>query len=204
MREEARLQDRQRAPGPQSGPETSLPPPRTVFTDDLGELVSIFDDDVNVCVVRRPRPELGSFEVVEGAERAYLAPGQEPPWTPSGVREDVAFLATLLTDLLGAQHVGARMATLPRPMCPSFHVDHIPMRLVCTYRGPGTEWVDESGQEELFSCGKTSRRGRVRSAQVGDVVLLKGEAWPLNEGRGAAHRSPPHQALRVVVSLDPL
>jgi hypothetical protein len=38
-------------------------------------------------------------------------------------------------------------------------------------------------------------------------VLLKGDAWPGNEGRGAVHRSPAvrgNDAKRVLLAIDPL
>ncbi|MET0403973.1 MAG: DUF1826 domain-containing protein [Cystobacter sp.] len=48
--------------------------------------------------------------------------------------------------------------------------------------------------------------GSVRAASTGDLVLLKGEAWPDNQGRGAVHRSPTASTdtPRLVLTLDPL
>lgn len=46
----------------------------------------------------------------------------------------------------------------------------------------------------------------MRAAQPGDVVLLKGEAWPDSVGRGAAHRAPAASGAspRPALTLDPL
>jgi hypothetical protein len=50
------------------------------------------------------------------------------------------------------------------------------------------------------------RRGSgIRCSGPGDVVLLKGELFDGNRGRGAVHRSPPIEATgerRIVLTLD--
>jgi hypothetical protein len=46
---------------------------------------------------------------------------------------------------------------------------------------------------------------RVRCANTGDVLVLKGELWPNNRGRGAIHRSPPIEGTgsrRLVLIID--
>ena len=54
-------------------------------------------------------------------------------------------------------------------------------------------------QSDIFSSPR-----QIRQLTVGDVVLLKGESWHGNEGRGAVHRSPPMPsgAARLMLSLD--
>ena len=76
------------------------------------------------------------------------------------------------------------------------------MRLIITYAGPGTEWVPDDGvhraslQAPWRSLPAINRRivpdpSRVAVARPGDVLILKGESYPGNSGRGAVHRSPP-------------
>jgi len=36
---------------------------------------------------------------------------------------------------------GTRITTLDRAMCPRFHVDRVPVRLIVTWGGPGTQWL---------------------------------------------------------------
>ncbi|WP_408011889.1 DUF1826 domain-containing protein [Saccharobesus litoralis] len=50
-------------------------------------------------------------------------------------------LSDMLTCLFGCNSVGLRLAPLSSAMCPSFHKDNIPVRLVNTYLGQGTEWL---------------------------------------------------------------
>lgn len=130
---------------------------------------------------------------------------------------DMDFLIEAYSDLLGCPAVGVRLEVMRRPMCPRFHVDHTGIRLLCTYRGPGTEWLEES-------CADRSRLGSVAAGRQDEasgivrnpdgihrtppwaLTLLKGSRWHGNTGRGAIHRSPSVAAEghRVLLALDAL
>lgn len=103
--------------------------------------------------------------------------------------------------------VGLRLHLLRGTMCPRFHVDRVPVRLLCTYQGIGTEWLPEGKvtrakssaplPDQLVGAGDADRLA------TGAVGLLKGEAWECNEGRGLVHRSPePGDQPRLVLALD--
>jgi hypothetical protein len=131
---------------------------------------------------------------------------------------DLAFLATLCVDLLDCDRVGLRVEITASATCPRFHVDRTGLRLLCTYRGPGTEWLaDEDADRSRLGAGAAGRPdacsgllrsgARIRTVPPFAVVLLKGSAWPGNEARGAIHRSPAvpcGAGPRVLVALDPL
>ena len=101
-------------------------------------------------------------------------------------------------------------------MCPRFHVDRVPVRMICTYEGPGTEWLPERAinREKLGSgaCGHTDETSglildsaAIQSIPSYAIALLKGELWEGNEGRGAVHRSPgttPRYPRRLLLTLD--
>jgi hypothetical protein len=90
--------------------------------------------------------------------------------------------------------------------------------LLCTYRGPATEWLDDvcadrsklgggAGRLSDEASGLIRDRARVGRAEPFDLVLLKGCAWPGNELQGAIHRSPavPTEVTpRVLVAIDAL
>lgn len=130
---------------------------------------------------------------------------------------DTRFWVEVLSELTGATHVGVRLTRIEEAMCPRFHVDGVTVRLVTTYVGLGSEFVSSeqvdrtrlghaaSGMTDATS-GLLRTSDCVRSAQAFDVVLLKGEAWPGNKGRGAVHRSPAASAAapRLVLTLDAL
>ena len=100
-------------------------------------------------------------------------------------------------------------------MCPRFHVDQVPCRLITTYQGPATQWLEEdslnrqklgrgsNGQPDR-SSGLIKADATIQQISVGDVALLKGERWEGNEGRGIVHRSPAVAAgqYRLLLTLD--
>lgn len=129
---------------------------------------------------------------------------------PSGIGKneftsDVELLVNMFCELFALEEIGFRLAVLDKAMCPKFHVDRVPCRLATTYRGPGTEWLDNH-------CALRDENGRVQvsaSAYIntlakGAVALLKGDAWEGNEGRGLVHRSPAVNsfAQRLFLTLD--
>lgn len=115
--------------------------------------------------------------------------------------DDVRQLADMFCCLFDVDTVGLRLTSLDSAMCPKFHVDRVPCRLITTYCGTGTEWlahsdVDRSklgtgsnGISDAHS-GLYASAQRIQCLQPGDVALLKGELWEGNEGAGLVHRSP--------------
>jgi len=106
------------------------------------------------------------------------------------------------TCLVGARRVGLRLRVLAGPMCPRFHVDNVPLRLLTTYAGPGSEWLreDQSPRRELLTS--LPPVDNIQHLSVGEVAVLKGEKWQGNEGAGLVHRSPSGQQGRLLLSLD--
>jgi hypothetical protein len=133
----------------------------------------------------------------------------------SSLRDDIAELVDMFCYLFEVDLAGLRLTALERPMCPRFHVDHVPCRLVTTYQGPATEWlphnrVDRSklgsgsdGKPDE-SSGLFQDTGDIQRANPGEVLLLKGERWEGNEGAGLVHRSPgiPAGGRRLLLTLD--
>ena len=112
------------------------------------------------------------------------------------VIDDIFLLSDLITCLFHCENVGLRLTPLQKAMCPKFHVDNIPVRLVNTYLGEGTEWLPIDAQSEHS----------IHQMEPFSVGLLKGKAWEGHEHMAARHRScqvaPKSQ--RVLLTLDPL
>ncbi len=129
--------------------------------------------------------------------------------------KDVTQLVDMFCCLFGLEEAGLRFAVLNRAMCPRFHVDVVPCRLVTTYQGKGTQWlphhlVDRSklgtgnnGRPDEQS-GLFAASNDIQTLTSGDVALLKGERWLDNEGGGLVHRSPnlPTGSNRLLTTLD--
>lgn len=115
---------------------------------------------------------------------------------------DVAWLVSAYTCLLGARRVGLRLRVLQGAMCPRFHVDHVPLRLLTTYIGPGSEWLREGAIRREGLHLAPAPVDNIECLKAGEVAILKGEKWLGNEGAGLVHRSPQGRELRLLLSLD--
>ena len=129
--------------------------------------------------------------------------------------EDVANLVNMFCCLFELKRAGLRLAVLDCAMCPRFHVDKVPCRLLTTYRGIGTEWlphlVADRSKLGFGNQGKSDNDSglfksvaNIEQLTLGDVALLKGEAWRGNQGAGLIHRSPQLaiQERRLLLTLD--
>ncbi|MBK1650225.1 DUF1826 domain-containing protein [Rhabdochromatium marinum] len=118
------------------------------------------------------------------------------PQSFSTWRADLRQVADHFFAICLARNVTVRIETTDSVGCPRFHVDRTHLRLLCTYRGPGTEWltnaqVDRSAQASGASNERILRYGEPSRFEPFWVGILKGEAYPGNAGGGLVHRSPP-------------
>ncbi|CAM9824287.1 unnamed protein product [Ectocarpus sp. 12 AP-2014] len=100
--------------------------------------------------------------------------------------------------------VTVKLELLKKGKCPRFHLDKVPIRLICTYVGPSTEWLDvydkwemENNRSMPPACNLKISGGReARRARPGDVLIFRGKpqgGLTKSGGSGAfavAHRSP--------------
>ena len=129
--------------------------------------------------------------------------------------EYIALLVDMFCTLLELKSAGLRLVILDQAMCPKFHVDKIPCRLVTTLSGIGTQWLpeDQVDRSKLgigslglpdSTSGIMRNQTSIKNMSVGDVSLLKGEGWYNNENSGAVHRSPAisKNERRLLLTLD--
>lgn len=208
----------------------TIPSSSVRHVEHESELSVVFEPDVNIVVLKRPLP----VEIATGTEALLAEPSlrcrvvveanaplletfqREFPQAPA-LAADIATWCELLMDATGAPRAGVRLERVEAAMCPRFHTDQVTLRLVTTYVGQGTEYVDSHAADRRFlarhdltldeaHAGLLRSSDAVQACQVGDVVLLKGDAWPGNEGQGAVHRSPHACASepRIVMTIDAL
>ncbi|MGB2740008.1 MAG: DUF1826 domain-containing protein [Cognaticolwellia sp.] len=128
---------------------------------------------------------------------------------------DITLLVDMFCCLFDLKQAGLRLTILDRAMCPRFHVDRIPCRLVTTYQGIATEWLNHAVVDRTKlgagNQGKADEQSGlfnnlkdINRLDEGDVALLKGEHWDETEGGGLVHRSPPVSAgeRRLLLTLD--
>lgn len=124
-----------------------------------------------------------------------------------GFMSDLKWLISAFACLLGARRIGVRLRVLDKAMCPRFHVDHVPVRLITTYAGIGSQWLEEGAMDRLQlgqADAEPQGAASIRQLNSGDVALLKGEKWHGNEGFGLIHRSPQPApgGRRLLLTLD--
>ncbi|MGE4531306.1 MAG: DUF1826 domain-containing protein [Acidithiobacillus sp.] len=194
-------------------------------------LLEIFEPDCQIAVAERALiPAIDAYlanaaqEMGEGyrislnLEENWSLPSLPPYPGREAFAADLKYLVEVYGDLMGCPAVGLRLGVLCRAMCPRFHVDHTSIRLLCTYRGSGTEWLPDA-------CADRGKLGP-RPNHIGDensgviinpdgiqhvpplaIALLKGSMWEGNAERGVIHRSPavtPDVMPRVFLALDAL
>jgi Protein of unknown function (DUF1826) len=95
--------------------------------------------------------------------------------------------------------------------CRYFHTDRVGLRLLCTYLGPGTEWVpDEFANRSALGSGDNAAivpdPTRVKRLAPFWVGLFKGDLHPDCPGLGCIHRSPSigheRNAARILLTID--
>ena len=58
--------------------------------------------------------------------------------------DDILRLATLFEATTKSDNIKLQLEIVTTDMCRLFHADYYRQRLLCTYLGPGTEWLDHS------------------------------------------------------------
>ncbi|MCG8669572.1 MAG: DUF1826 domain-containing protein [Pseudomonadales bacterium] len=198
--------------------------------DHPSVLTDIYQDDTNIVVwEREPNGELSRTvsELLQAQPTLKTSLTVSPQDSLASLSEllneqhstvlseDIAELVDMFCFLFELNRVGLRLTALEHAMCPRFHVDRVPCRLVTTYQGTATEWlphnvVDRSklghgnqGKPDEES-GLFTNPSDIRCLTPGDVALLKGELWIGNENAGLVHRSPKVGELeqRLLLTLD--
>lgn len=198
----------------------SFQPESAAFGESASVLTDIYDENKNIAIWSRSLPDSLQKYFAEALEdKAQVSVAQEVsvnsmasdidyalrnfPTNPA-FNQHVEELVDMFSCLFDLPRVGMRIRTLEKAMCPKFHVDRVPCRMVTTFAGSGTQWLPhETVNREDFSLDQAEKL--LRNLNSGDVGLLKGELWEGNENRGLVHRSPavpPNEPKRLLLTLD--
>ncbi len=115
--------------------------------------------------------------------------------TPAGAQRD-AFIADVndlvsrFSRLTGSARLRLRLEATQDNACSRFHRDCVPLRLLTTYRGPGTEWVAPAQSAQALAQ-PDDYAGPTQRLAAHDVALFKGCGFPRHRhDGGVVHRSP--------------
>ncbi|MEW5420825.1 DUF1826 domain-containing protein [Amorphus sp. 3PC139-8] len=195
-------------PGP-SGPDritNSLDKagPIAVFGRALDPVIARAIDDLPLDLFPSLRTE-GDVAEIDTALRSALADLRRlQSWLEVWLRDDIAFLARLYSELTGASTLALRLEPVTDDACRRFHADNVTYRLITTYRGPGTEWVSPR-DAYLVEDGELSDVSARRQLQRGWVGVLRGTKSAGSDAPALLHRSPPvrsREAARLFLAID--
>lgn len=193
------------------------------FYEKAEVLSHIYESDINMAVWRRKLDASVSRAVRQGlAQGLKLNITQEIPtedafkalqecyglsdWE-SVLLADIATIIEMYGCLFDVKLVGLRLRTLSDAMCPKFHFDRVPCRLVTTYNGTGTQWLPNEVldiRDGKLIVEEQKFEKSVQTLQEGEVALLKGSLWEGNEATPLVHRSPQVSGAqpRLLLTLD--
>lgn len=179
-------------------------------------LTDIYRDDVNMAIWQRALPSsihqaVAGFATQHTQFQASMTVTANTAYESiceafsdqalDEVSRNISELVDMFCCLFELERVGLRLTVLHKAMCPKFHVDKVPCRLVTTYQGVATEWLahEDVNRAKLgvasiglsdSESGIYQQSSDIQQLMCGDVALLKGERWQGNEGAGLVHRSP--------------
>lgn len=188
-------------------------------------LSDIYKEEINIAIWQRQKQfSVKEFlalnptfkkEMILTPQDAYSRVSESFNNNITEVSEDIAGLVDMFCYLFELKQAGMRLKVLDKAMCPKFHVDKVPCRLVTTYQGTATEWlphelVDQTklgwGCNGLADCesGLYKSESDIQQLNCGDVALIKGTLWEGNENAGLVHRSPEliTNEKRLILTLD--
>ncbi len=200
------------------------------FGPDTEILEEILEPGINICNWQRTLPGYVQADLVAWTqtltERVDVQLKRGSPVPPAALAglagptrdwlvADLASLSARYMHLAQANPIRFSFGPVNRTQCPKFHVDHIALRLLCTYVGPGTEWLPEHALRRSALAKRSASTiadnakllvdaAALQRAQPGNVLVMKGERF--GDGTpGVVHRSPAIEAsglTRLVLTLS--
>ena len=193
------------------------------MVDDAGALPGILEETRNLVIWKRPpNPRVERWvslwlsridleidrtihpdhDVTDELVHDLCAAGCPPGAGMCDFAIDITFLAGAFARIAGLEQARVRLETLRDDGCTKFHVDSLRLRMLCTYAGPGTEWVPDkyANRRELGinaeTMEKANRRivpdpSHVQVTPTGAVMIFKGSGYDNRPHTGLVHRSHP-------------
>ncbi len=155
-------------------------------------------DAVDPSQLPKARLVLRSSAVAEAVRHLCDITGMDDSAERRWLEDDISDLAKRFADIMQAPYLRVRLDVIDTNACRKFHIDAIHARLICTYRGTGTQYgIAPRGQEPK----------RVFTVATGAPMIMRGTLWPENPASNMLHRSPPIAGTgetRLALVLDPI
>lgn len=208
---------------------TVLLPLHAALGTNISVLPRIFEDAINITVMQRRLPAdvalsaAAQCQIERPWQFSWLGAPDDSlieelkrrapqPEAADALIGDIMSVAQAVAYLFDTETVGIRLRILTEAMCPRFHCDNLPVRLVTTYLGPGSEWLPEEAiNRDGLGAPHPDRPEIVlnpvviQTLKTGDIALIKGSGWEGNEHSALVHRSPSLSTgqRRLLLTIDP-
>lgn len=199
-------------------PSIAGPSGSVISSQDSGGLQLIHRANCAAAIWQRSLlPDLRSW--IETLDPAHLPTGRlilQPDAVPSAVDQlleiantpasrerdllikDITILSELFCEIMAARFLRLRIDKITDNSCPKFHKDAVTARLLCAYRGRGTQFAFSGNMQET---------DQIQEVPTGSAILMRGTLWPEVPASGLLHRSPPIEGTgetRLLLVLDPV
>ena len=139
----------------------------------------------------------------DGLDKALRNSGVLPGPAGEPFKHEITDLVRMFADIAGLRSVDVRLETVKGDACWKFHVDRVAFRLICTYSGPGTQYVPpDFGRQAIAQ--QRDYTGPLGIVETYDVAIFKGAEASGHDG--IVHRSPPIRGSgqsRLLLCLSP-
>lgn len=103
----------------------------------------------------------------------------------AALERDISQLAERFSMIMSLARLEVRLEVVTTDSCRKFHADDVAARLITSYVGTGTQWLE---REEVERMGTGQEPLHIRTLGTGNVGIFKGK---LATDNPAIHRSPP-------------
>ena len=104
---------------------------------------------------------------------------------------DAADIAMRFARITGSASLGLQLEPVDGDACRRWHRDCVPLRLLTTYRGPGTEWVAPAFAAQALAV-PDAPAASAQCLAAHDIAVFKGCGFTgQRHEQGIVHRSPP-------------
>jgi len=124
---------------------------------------------------------------------------------------DIEQLICVFAKVAKSKKVNLLLSVVNTNMCELFHTDINELRLLCTYRGKGTLWLENNNVNwDEIDCCKTNEaiikdQSKIQEAKPFEILILKGALHESNNTHAILHRSPTieeNKQNRLILRLD--
>ena len=172
--------------------------PAAIWSRPLSESRAAWLDRLPVSQLPLWREIVAVEEVSDAVRDACAEAGTPDCAERDELIAEIQMLADTFAKLMKVSALLLRLDVITTNACKRFHIDAVSARLICTFRGTGTQ---------LVAAESAGEAGAVLTVSRGSPILLKGTLWPDAPASGLLHRSPPIEGTgetRLVLVFDPV